>query len=199
MKQHAPKGLAQELDATKHAWKKIQDTFFQVLDMNHIHWNQGLCCIRTTGVNQIHLLLLCLSLSWLEMCTMKWTSDFLLYWKHLFPIPFIIQCCMKQWRGVRNMKLNWALWLKKVSDEASWGILFSKSLLSEAVHLHFLLSLTCKGTKVTKVSYHAERTAKRSSFKVNQLFICFKFTAAVQIGKFISQLISIHLSSYFLT
>lgn len=106
--------------------------------------------------------------SGLKMCTMKWTSDFLLYWKHLFPIPFIMQCCMKQGRGFRNMKLKWALWLKNILDEASWEILFSKKSLI----------LTCKGTKVTKVSYHTEQDVKRSSFKGKQLFIRFKFTAA---------------------
>lgn len=90
---------------------------------------QDLCCIWTTSVHRIQLLLFCLSL---RAGDLHYEVNFRLasLLEHRFLIPFNIQCCMKQGRGFRNMNLKWALWLKKISDEASWEILLSKSLSS---------------------------------------------------------------------
>lgn len=112
--------------------------------------------------------------SGLIMCTMKWTSDFLLYWKHLFPIPFIMQHCMKQGRGFRNMKLKLVLWLKNVLDEASWEILFSKS------HLSWLV----KGQKWPKWVTTLNRLSKEALFRENSSLYALNLLLLVQTGKF---------------
>lgn len=145
MKQHVPQGLAQEFSAAKHAWKKIQDIFFQVLDTNHMQCNQDLCCVWTTGAHQIHLLLLCLSLRAGNV-----------YYEVNFRLSSLLEACLPNTihhtvlyetrKGIQKHET----WMSPITEEViRWSFLrnliFRKSLI-----------LTCKGTKVTKVSYHTE-------------------------------------------
>lgn len=144
MKQHAPQGLAQELSAIKHAWKKAQDIFFQVLDTYHTHWNQGLCCIWTIGVHQIHLLLLCLSLRAGNV-----------YYEVNFRLSSLLEACFPK-------TIHHTVVWNKEGDSETWNL--NESCDWRSYQMSFLRSFifknslipTCKGTKVIKVRYHTE-------------------------------------------
>lgn len=154
--------------------------------MNHVHWNllfQDLCCIWTTSVHRIQLLLFCLSL---RAGDLHYEVNFRLasLLEHHFLIPFNIQCCMKQGRGFRNVNLKWALWLKKISDEASWEILLSKSLSS------WLANEQKWPNRIIRLT----RLAKETPSREEQLCTCFRVTVK-QVN--LHQFSYIHVSSYF--